>query len=62
MTSSPLAEWLKRNKRDPIEAMNWLQDNGFVTDNAVFADEIAWAEGLHAIGYLKARDYNEQRN
>jgi hypothetical protein len=44
----------------PIAAMNVLQDHGIVSDNAVWAGDVAAADHERAIAFLKTQDVDKR--
>lgn len=62
-----LERWIKDSKVDPIQSMNRLQDNGIISDNCIYAEDVADVDCESAIKFLSLKDdvstkgFNDER-
>jgi hypothetical protein len=61
-----LSEFIQKNRMDTGKAMNLLQSNGIISDNAVSVEDVAEADTKNAVrflsGYLPCSLCGQQRN
>lgn len=46
--------YIAEGKLDEAKVMNWLQDNGWISDNAVTAEDVAEDEARRVVAKMKA--------
>ncbi len=56
---NPLTAHLLKHRIDPCLAMNHLQNHGIVSDNAIWPEDVSFADCNRAIAWIKANPVPE---